>query len=74
MLGGDSPKHQGKEREYVFTEDTMDRLAKLYGDTPEVQISLKKPSAPDPTPMIEDHEKDLYSMMTIIQVRREVNN
>ena len=57
VLGGELPKHQGKEREYVFTEDTMDRLAKLYGDSPEVKISLEKPS-PDPTPTVEDDEED----------------
>ena len=45
VLGGELPKHQGKERVYLFTEDTMDRLAKLYGDSREVKISLEKPSA-----------------------------
>ena len=55
VLGGELPKHQGKERVYVFTEDTMDRLAKLYGDSPEVKISLEKPP-PDPTPTVEDDE------------------
>ena len=55
VLGGELPKHQGKEREYVFTEDTMDRLSKLYGDSPEVKISLEKPP-PDHTPTVEDDE------------------
>ncbi len=55
VLGGELPKHQGKERVYLFTEDTMDRLAKLYGDSLEVKISLEKPP-PDSTPTVEDDE------------------
>ena len=71
VLGGELPKHQGKEREYVFTEDTMERLSKLYGDTPEVKISLEKP-APAPEQLL--RLRTMSTMRTIIQVRRQVSN
>ena len=63
VLGGELPKHQGKEREYVFTEDTMERLSKLYGDTPEVKISLEKPAPDQPLRL-----RTMSTMRTIIHV------
>ena len=57
VLGGELPKHQGNEREYVFSADTVERLAKLYGDSPEVKINLEKPSL-DPAPKVEYDEYD----------------
>jgi hypothetical protein len=44
VLGGEPPKHKGTKRGWVFSEDTMVRLSKLYGDDTEITISLTKPT------------------------------
>jgi hypothetical protein len=59
VLGGELPKKRGQDRYYEFSEDTMDRLSRLYGEAREVTISLERPTASSSK---SDDNDDLYDL------------